>query len=108
MRFLRFDTRSTRLSRFQTDKFALISPFWDRFIEKCIVCYKPGKNITVNKQLFSNKACCRFILYMANKPNKFGIKFWLAVDEEFKCRTPYHILAKIKPDQLHKDCLRVW
>ena len=69
----------------------------------CIVCYKPGENIIVNKQLFPTKACCRFIQYMANKPYKFGIKFWLAVDEEFKCTMPYHM----KPDQLHKDSLRV-
>ena len=75
MRFLRFDMRSTRLSQFQTDKFVLISPVWDRFIEKCIVCYKLEQNINVNKQLFPTKACCRFIQYMANKPKKFGIKF---------------------------------
>ena len=84
MRFLRFDMPSTRLSRLQTDKFALISAVWDKFIENCIACHKPRKNIAVDEQLFPTKACCRFIQYMANKPDKFGIKFWLAVYVEFK------------------------
>ena len=84
MRFLRFDLRSTRLSRLQTNKFALISAVWDKFVENCIVCYKPGENITVDEQLFPTKARCRFTQYMANKPDKFGIKFWIAVDLESK------------------------
>ena len=52
MRFGRFDMRSTRLSRLQTDKFGLISAIWDKFLENCIVFYKPGENITVDEQLF--------------------------------------------------------
>ena len=60
MRFLRFDLRSTRLSQLQTNKFALISDVWDKFVENSIVCYKPGENITVDEQLFPTKARCRF------------------------------------------------
>ena len=84
MRFLRFDLRSTKLPRLQTNKFALISAVWDKFVENCIVCYKPGENITEDEQLLPTKARCRFIQYMANEPNKFGIKFWIAVDLESK------------------------
>ena len=84
MRFLRFDLRSTRLSRLQTNKFALISAVWDKFVENSIVCFKPGENITVVEQLFPTKARCRFTQFMANKPDKFGIKFWIAVDLESK------------------------
>ena len=76
--------RSTKLSRIQTDKFALISAVWDRFIENSIVCYKPEENITVDKQLFPITACSIFIQYMTNKSDEFGIKFWLAADVEFK------------------------
>ena len=76
--------RSTRLSRLQTDKFALISAVWDNFIENCIVCYKQGENITVTEQLFSTKARCRFTRHMDNKPDKFGIKFRPAVDVKSK------------------------
>ena len=84
MRFLRFDLRSTKLSRLQTNKFALISAVWDKFVENGIVCYKPGENITVDEQLFPTKARCRFTQYMANKPDKLGIIFWIAVDLESK------------------------
>jgi len=38
------------------------------------------------------KARCRFVQYMANKPDKFGIKFWLAADRKSKYllnRCPY-------------------
>ena len=84
MRFLRFHMRSTKLSRLQTDKFALISAVWDRFIENSIVCYKPEENITVDKQLFPATACCILIQYMTNKSDKFIIKFWLVADVKFK------------------------
>lgn len=84
MKYLRFDLRSERSSRLQTDKFALISQVWNRFINNCITCYKPGENLTVDEQLFATKVRCAFIQYMSNKPDKFGIKFWLCVDKKSK------------------------
>ena len=63
MRFFRFDTRSIRPSRLQTDKFALISAVWDKFIKNWIVCYKLGENITMDEELFPTKARCRFTQY---------------------------------------------
>ena len=75
--------RSTRLSLVETDKFALISAVWDKFVDNCIVCYNPEENVTV-EQLFSTKAHCRFTQYMANKPDTFNIKFWLDVDVRSK------------------------
>ena len=36
--------------------------------------------MTIDEHLFPTKAGCKFIQYMAQKPDKFGIKFWLAVD----------------------------
>lgn len=53
-------------------------------IENCITCNKPGQNIATDEQTFSTKARCRFVQYMANKPRKFGIKFWLAADVKSK------------------------
>ncbi|XP_058873952.1 piggyBac transposable element-derived protein 4-like [Acipenser ruthenus] len=84
LRFLSFDFRGTRRARLQTDKFALASEIWNGFIENSIACYKPGENLTVDEQLFSTKARCRWTQYMPNKPDKFGIKFWLAVDVDSK------------------------
>ena len=84
LRFLRFDMRSTRSIRLQADKFALVSDLWNKFVDNCISSYKPGPNITIDEQLFPTKARCRFTQYMPNKPDKFGIKFWLAVDVDTK------------------------
>lgn len=84
MRLIRFDMRNTRSQRLATDKFALASEIWNPFIENCILCYKPGEHIAIDEQLFPSKARCRFTQYMANKPDKFGIKFWLAADVNSK------------------------
>ena len=82
LQFLRFDVRSTRSVCLQTDKFALVLDVRNMFVDNCISCYKPGANITIDEQLFPTKARCRFTQYMPKKPNKFVIKFWLAVDVE--------------------------
>ncbi|XP_035739246.1 piggyBac transposable element-derived protein 4-like [Vespa mandarinia] len=73
-----------RSRRLQRDKFALVSSIWDKFIENSQNCFKLGAYITVDEQLFSMKARCRFTQYMPNKPHKFGIKFWLASDVQTK------------------------
>lgn len=44
----------------------------------------PSANISIDEQLFPTKVRCRFTQYMPNKPDKFGIKFWLASDVESK------------------------
>ena len=38
----------------------------------------------MDEQLLPFKARCKFIQYIANKHNKFGLNFWLAVDVENK------------------------
>ena len=84
MRFLRFDYKQTRLHRLATDKLALISTIRNTFFEKCLKHYRPATNITVDEQLFPSKTRCRFTQYMPNKPEKFGIKFWMAADVKTK------------------------
>ena len=79
-RFLRFDIRSTRSARLQTDKFALASDVWNNFITNSQRCYTPGENIAIDEQLFPTKVRCKWTQYIASKPDKFGIKFWLAAD----------------------------
>ena len=76
MRYLRFDLKRTCSQHLQSDKFALASEVWQRFIDNCFLCYRLGENLTADEQLFPSKARCRFTQYMANKPGKFGIKFW--------------------------------
>ena len=40
--------------------------------------------MTIDEQLFPCKTRCPFIKYIANKPDKFGIKFWLLTDAQSK------------------------
>ena len=76
LRFLRFDVKSNRSNRLQTDKFGLFSEVWTHFTDNCCALYKPGAFITVDEQLFPSKARCHFTQYKASKPDKFGQKYW--------------------------------
>ena len=84
MRFLRFDEKSQRKLRLESDKFALASALWDPFIENCKKAFIPGENLTVDEQLFPTKSRCPFTQYIASKPDKFGLKFFLSVDLQTK------------------------
>ena len=81
---LRFDDFFSRRQRKEIDKFCLISEVWNCFIENCKKCYVPNCDLTIDEQLFPCKTRCPFIQYMANKPEKFGIKFWLLTDAQSK------------------------
>ena len=84
MKHLRFDDFFSRRQRRETDKFCLISEVWNCFIESCKKCNVPNCDLTIDEQLFPCKAKCPFIQYMANKPDKFVIKFWLLADAQSK------------------------
>ena len=94
VRFLCFDLRNTRSARLQTDKFALIPDIWNRFVDNSISCCKPGENITIDEQLFPTKSRCRFTQYMLNEPDKFDIKFWLAVDVESEVHPKCYFISE--------------
>ena len=101
MKFLRFDYKQTRSHRLATDKLALISIVWYIFVGNCLKHYKPGANITVDEQLFPTKARRRFTQYMPNKPDKFGIKFWMAADEQ--TRYMLHSFPYLGKDDLRPE-----
>ena len=84
MQHLRFDDIFTRSERVETDKFTAISDVWRSFVNNCIASYKPGRHITIDEQLFPSKTRCSFLQYIASKPDKFGIKFWVACDLKSK------------------------
>ena len=50
----------------------------------CQKAFRPNANNTNDDQLLPFKARCKFTQYKANKLDKFGIKFWMAVDVETK------------------------
>ena len=62
--------------------FVLASSIWIPFVENCRKAYIPNVFITLDEQLLPCKARCKFIQYMANKLDKFALKFWMAVDVE--------------------------
>ncbi|XP_076841405.1 uncharacterized protein LOC143485760 [Brachyhypopomus gauderio] len=84
MRYLRFDDKDTRAERVKSDRFAAISDIWQCFVRNCTLCYTPGQHITNDEQLFPTKVRCPFLQYIATKPDKFGIKFWIAADLKTK------------------------
>ena len=84
MKYLRFDMKSERRRNLEKDKFCLAPSLWNPLIENCQKAFRSNENITVDEQLLPCQARCKFILYMANKPDKFGIKFWMAVAVETK------------------------
>ena len=80
LKLIRFDDKTTRRRRLQGDRFALFSEFWFRFTHNSKWFFKPNAFLTIDEQLFPTKVRCRFLQFMPNKPDKFGIKFWLLVD----------------------------
>ena len=99
IRYLRFDLKSERRTNLEHDKFCLAFSIWIPCVENCQKAYIPNVFITVDKQLLPCKACCKFIQYMENKPDKFGLKFWMTVDVESKYfYNGFPYLGKIKPE----------
>ena len=84
LRFLRFDDKSSRSQRLKTDKFACVSEVFYAFDANCQSAYVPGPYISVDEQLFPSKVRCGFTQFMASKPDKYGQKYWMAVDENSK------------------------
>jgi len=68
-------------------------------LRRPLKCGTPGENLTADVQLFPSKATYRFAQYVTNKPDKFGIKFWMLVDNDTKylCST----LPYLGKDELH-------
>jgi hypothetical protein len=83
-KYLRFDERSSRSQRLQTDKYALMSAVHERIVENFQKAYIPHESLTADEQLFPCKVRCSFLQYMSNKPDKFGIKFWILTEVESK------------------------
>ena len=78
-KILRFDQKSTRSSR-SSDRFTHIREIHTRFISNCTSKYVPEENLTVDEQLLPLKSRCKWITFMPNKPDKYGLKFWTLVE----------------------------
>jgi hypothetical protein len=76
MRIIRFDNKSER-SRTSSDNITMVREIWERFINNSQASLVPSKYLTIDEQLLLCKTRCSFIQYMPDKPDKFGLKFWL-------------------------------
>jgi len=95
-KYLRFDHINQRRANLEMDKFALVSTVLNRFVDNSQKSYRPAASMTVDEQLFPTKARCRFTQYMPNKPDKFGIKFWICAEVDSKYA--YNVIPYIGAD----------
>lgn len=79
---LRFDDKSTRHERRETDKLAPIRELWNTFIGNSKSNFDPGQNVTIDEQLLSFRGRCAFRVYIRNKPDKYGMKIVTMNDSE--------------------------
>lgn len=81
---IRFDDKRTRNERVTRDQFTHIRDIFELFADNCRKTFTPGYSLCIDEQLMPLKSRCRFITYMPNKPDKYGVKFWLLVDNDTK------------------------
>ena len=79
---LRFDDKTDRNARKMVDKFTHIRQIWDMFINNCKSYYTPYENCTIDEQLVSFRGKCPFRIYMASKPDKYGMKVMMINDSK--------------------------
>jgi len=112
LRFLRFDDKSTRADRVVGDKAAAVSELFDMFVENCKKYYMPSE-ATIDEQLVGFRGHCPFRVYMASKPDKYGLKVWILADAQtFVCcnaqlyrgKTGQHPEVRQGPRVVHDLC----
>ena len=79
-RFLRFDDFSTMFERAKSDTVAPIRHLFDSLNNSFSSAYAPGKYITIDEHLCRYRGRCKFLQYLPNKPDKYGIKCWVIAD----------------------------
>jgi len=79
-RFMRFDSKDTKLERRQRDKMAPIRDIHDKFAARC-------RALCVDEQLVVYRGRCPFKIYIPSKPGKYGLKVWVCcdVDTSYVC-----------------------
>lgn len=77
---LRLDNIDDRQERLQTDPLAPVSAFFNKFIANCQAHFTPGPYTCIDEMLLAFKGRCKFVIYMPNKPAKYGIKIMILSD----------------------------
>lgn len=97
LRALRFDNIHTRNERKKIDNLAPIRTVFDEFVNRCISFYTPGEYCTIDEMLEGFRRRCKFRQYIANKPNKYGIKIFALVDSRVFYTVNMEIYAGKQP-----------
>ena len=85
LKFMRFDDKPNRVRHGPgVDKFAPIRDVFERFSSLCQCNYICDFSLTVDEQLMPCKSRCPSIMFIPNKPDKYGIKFRVLVDVSSK------------------------
>lgn len=77
---LRFDDSTIREERLKEDRLAPISDLFNKFISNCQSQYCPGPYLCIDEMLLAYRGRCKFIIYMPQKPAKYGIKIMVLSD----------------------------
>lgn len=77
---IRFDDKTTRPERKQTDKLAAIRWILDEFTKNCKNNYSVGEFMTIDEMLIAFRGRCSFVQYIPNKPAKYGLKVFVMCD----------------------------
>jgi hypothetical protein len=85
LKFIRFDSHSTRTIRQKNDRLAPIRELWDLFTSNCRKNIIPSPFLCVDEQIVPTRGRCPFRIYMGNKPHKYGIKNWVLADTNGYC-----------------------
>lgn len=80
LRCLRFDNFDDRDERKKTDKLAAISNIFGMFVKNCQSLYNVGECATVDEMLIAFRGRSHLIIYMPNKPAKYGLKMMCLCD----------------------------
>jgi hypothetical protein len=84
LKYLRFDDKLKRQRGANMDQFLPIREVFEKFAHNCQSKFTCNYSLTVDEQLLPMKSRCRLITYMPNKPDKYGMKFWLLVNVDTK------------------------
>ncbi|XP_028982645.1 uncharacterized protein LOC114841719 [Diachasma alloeum] len=79
---LRFDDKSTRDYRRETDKLAPIRDVWQQFVSNCRKYYSPHSSCSIDAQLVPFGGRCPFRMSSPEKPNEYGMKIVMLNDSK--------------------------
>lgn len=77
---LRFDDVETREERKENDPCAAISHIFQRMVENSQSCYNICSYACIDEMLVGFRGRCKFRVYMASKPEKYGVKIMILSD----------------------------